>query len=1508
MSEEKETKYYLGLDIGTTSVGWCLTDQNYNIVTKKDPHDVEKRLWGVRMFDEAKTCKERRQNRTNRRRLKRRNERLKYLRDLFEEAIFKIDPTFFDRLKWSFFHDEDKDEQVKINNFDNQCLLFNTKQYSDSDFYKDFPTIFHLKKALLTNTLPDNSKLKSLSDPRLLYLAIHNTFKHRGNFLHSESKFKDGNKNLFSIEEVKNIFKNFNDAVKESTIFKNEIDYEILNIQELTIEKFLSKEKVYLESLINTNNKKEHKFLESLLKSFFSLFRGGKSKLSKFLSDFNKIVTNEEIDKVDDENLKEYENDKLSFESEKFEEYILVIKTLFPHFDTLTVFLVNLKVIYDCVELERIMRGKEYISEAYIKTYENFKTDLRNIKDLLKNDYKFIDGTEAALIDKNEIKKYFDGDKESIKNYIGGVDKKTNKRITKKTFNEEITKATEEILKKVDIKINDLVVSERDNVLQIINDIRTSISENRFLVKPRSSKNGIFPFQLNRIELNKILEVQKENFYFINDDFIAKINQILSYKVDYFVGPFNSTKYGWVSDILSEDFKDEKITPFNYDLLDKSKAQTNFIERMTSKCSVFKEENVLARQSITYQKFVLFNNLLNLIIDDQGVYLSTEVKQAYINSCYMDKKVTKNQFLKKLNEIVKTSSISTDINFTYASLQEIESSQEFGLPTIGMFYDVFKKVIDSKDWISFVNRNVDVIDEIVRLSCIFNQNLECLESELKNFNFQIKDGTLIKLTDDQIKMIKGYVFKNYGKFSKKFLTFADDNGNSVMSFLLNKDGCTLSNILNDSSGDSCGIYDNWRLRIKEKQNEVISEYYNANEFIDDLYVSPSSKRAIRQTHKIIDEIERKIFKDIPNFKIDKFFVEVTRDNRKKKTGDKQKNRTKSLYEQIKTVYDKPDFKKDYSEENFYLNFQAINKDDEKINSKKLRLYFKQLGKCMYSLEEINYGRLNEDYEIDHIVPRSLYGGTSYEDGEDNLVLVKREKNQAKADKFPIKDTGIIKDWKAFEEQVEKLRKLKLISKDKKNRLLAKVEDALKITNNFIDAQLTTTNQSTSGVIDYLRNFRNVPNQNIIFSKAHNVTQLRKAFELPKSREANNFHHAHDALLNVVAGDVLEKYYMYRRVKNSKDYEEQYKDKKIPLNPFFIFRLKKDEDGEVINPSIKNIYGHEIVNKITLSKKLNTYMYEDESKNNLPMITWMKISSNEILSKVTLKPKGNKVDYSTNRPSFKYGGLDGESYIYALVKEYNCENPSFLIKYPNRYYLQDGKKIKRFEYIKNQVGKKAIIDDKTIFYILDSNSLFVDLSNNLRYRLTGAQGASFVRTSCNERIFNKEQILKINNVIKSINFIDKYAIKEVYIKRYDQVNELLGVTKASDKYEGSTRNINGIKYKKWLSKEDLELTYNRFSILMKKSLMPSLSSDKYDIDVNLKEFFYSSNLIKQIVLINELIKLYSTNSNNFINLTLFNDKDKSLSKTACKLTLGKNVDNLVFIEQSPTGFFEKKVKF
>ena len=88
--------YYIGLDMGTSSVGWAVADTSYRLLRAKG-----KDMWGVRLFPEASTSSDRRSHRTSRRNHNRQRVREGMLREIFSEEINKVDPGFFERLKES---------------------------------------------------------------------------------------------------------------------------------------------------------------------------------------------------------------------------------------------------------------------------------------------------------------------------------------------------------------------------------------------------------------------------------------------------------------------------------------------------------------------------------------------------------------------------------------------------------------------------------------------------------------------------------------------------------------------------------------------------------------------------------------------------------------------------------------------------------------------------------------------------------------------------------------------------------------------------------------------------------------------------------------------------------------------------------------------------------------------------------------------------------------------------------------------------------------------------------------------------------------------------------------------------------------------------------------------------------------------------------------------------------------------------------------------------------------
>ena len=96
------SQYYIGLDVGTDSVGYAVTDTHYNLLKYRGEP-----TWGVHLFDEAQLNAERRTFRVARRRLDRRQQRIRLLQGLFAPAIAKVDANFFVRIKESALYPED---------------------------------------------------------------------------------------------------------------------------------------------------------------------------------------------------------------------------------------------------------------------------------------------------------------------------------------------------------------------------------------------------------------------------------------------------------------------------------------------------------------------------------------------------------------------------------------------------------------------------------------------------------------------------------------------------------------------------------------------------------------------------------------------------------------------------------------------------------------------------------------------------------------------------------------------------------------------------------------------------------------------------------------------------------------------------------------------------------------------------------------------------------------------------------------------------------------------------------------------------------------------------------------------------------------------------------------------------------------------------------------------------------------------------------------------------------
>lgn len=590
--------YFLGLDMGTGSVGWAVTDTEYNVLRAHG-----KALWGVRLFDSANTAEERRLFRTARRRLARRNWRIDILQELFSEEISKVDAGFYLRMKESRYTAEDKRD------VDGNCpllpyALFVDSDYTDKDYHREFPTIYHLRKWLM--------ETEEMPDIRLIYLALHHMMKHRGHFLFSG--------NIENIREFKTVFQQFVQGIKDE-----ELDFNIAIDDE--------KIKEVEDCLKNTNMTRTAKkaTLVKVLaaktaceKAILSLITGGKASLSD-------IFGMAELDGC--------EKTKISFSDNTYDEYVDIVETdLGEQF----IIIAFAKAVYDWSVLADILGEHSSISEAKVEVWEKHRKDLKYLKDLVKEN-----------LDKTAYRNLFVRTDEKYSNYSAyiGMTKKNGKKrdIAGKRCSKEDFYA---YLRK---NVSD-AIADKDKV-KYLNE---ELEKGTFLPKQVTKDNGVIPYQVHLYELQKILDHLEAKIPFIKEN-KEKICSIFTFRIPYYVGPLNGIKKGDDATNWVERKQKEKIYPWNFDeIVDKEASAQKFIRRMTNKCTYLLYEDVLPKNSMLYSKFVVLNELNNLRLDGEPIDVSLK-QNIYENLFQRYRKVT----VKKLRDyLVREGIVDKQVDIT----------------------------------------------------------------------------------------------------------------------------------------------------------------------------------------------------------------------------------------------------------------------------------------------------------------------------------------------------------------------------------------------------------------------------------------------------------------------------------------------------------------------------------------------------------------------------------------------------------------------------------------------------------------------------------------------------------------------------------------------------------------------------------------------------------------------------------------------------------------------------
>lgn len=432
--------YYLGLDMGTSSVGWAVTDNEYHLLRKKG-----KDMWGIREFEPAETAAERRSHRIDRRRRQREKARIGLLREYFADAIMQVDKDFFIRLDNSKYFMEDKDQKLHSVNG-----IFDDSNYKDADYYRNYPTIFHLRKALLDI---DNSK--KVFDVRLVYLAVLNMFKHRGHFLLSTT---DGGMSEVQIEEMyQSVIEGFNQDYGYA-LECQPFEHVLSIISDREIGRKRKYEKMAELFDVAKSNKKAHEFLKCMcgLKVNANIIFGvdAEEKIDLCFHDFSYT------DKIPD--LMEQLGD---------EKYVIIEQ---------------MKDIYDYAILAGTLKGYDYISLARVDSYNKHCEDLKLLKELYRK-YK---------TQKEYDEMFRSNADESYSAYVNS----TNSSAESKKYRRNMKRRkSEDLYATIKKSFKDY---EEDEKVQYI---FTQVENEQFLPKQLTGANGVIPNQVHRKELARIL-------------------------------------------------------------------------------------------------------------------------------------------------------------------------------------------------------------------------------------------------------------------------------------------------------------------------------------------------------------------------------------------------------------------------------------------------------------------------------------------------------------------------------------------------------------------------------------------------------------------------------------------------------------------------------------------------------------------------------------------------------------------------------------------------------------------------------------------------------------------------------------------------------------------------------------------------------------------------------------------------------------------------------------------
>lgn len=409
---------------------------------------------------------------------------------------------------------------------------------------------------------------------------------------------------------------------------------------------------------------------------------------------------------------------------------------------------------------------------------------------------------------------------------------------------------------------------------------------------------------------------------------------------------------------------------------------------------------------------------------------------------------------------------------------------------------------------------------------------------------------------------------------------------------------------------------------------------------------------------------------------------------------------------------------------------------------------------------------------------------------------------------------------------------------------------------FINRQLVETRQSMKAVTQILK--QKYKDTEIVYVKARLASQFRQEFLTPKSRLINDLHHAKDAYLNAVVGNVYHERFT-RKWFNISD--------KYTVNPKSLFKRTVQHGEEVIwDPDVH------------MDKVKSIY-----KKNNIKMTRYSFCQKGGLFDQMPLKKKADLVPLKKGMDPVKYGGYNKSGATFFIVAAYDKGTKKEVSFVPielmfSEQFLKDEDFAK--QYVQEQLQKLSAKTVSNVWFPLGMRKIKFKTVLSLDGYEVWVNGKS---SGGKEILLSSAESLIVSKKMESyIKKLENYKNKEAQYR----------TIQLDEEYDG-------------ISKIENEKLYDCLVNKLNKSIFSKMPGCQKEVVQAGRQKFTELMLEKQITVLMAIINLLKSGRAGGVDLTDIEGKGKSgVVRMGANLS-SSPYDDIRIVDYSPAGLHRKE---